>query len=536
MVYRRFSYLQPRQWITGSLLAASLLPQTAALVAAQTEPSLPNEHQTILAINAEDQVSSVSQLADVKPTDWAFQALQALVERYGCIVGYPDQRFRGNRELTRYEFAAGVNACLDRLSEFIAASTAALVRKEDLATLQRLQTEFSAELTTLRGRVDSLEARTAALESQQFSTTTKLAGQVIFGVNAGRFSGDRIIDPTGTEITRQQPNATFLYRAALDLNTSFNGTDLLKLRLDTVSDLGRDNAAGFLEPNFGSVLEYTIRGTPSGQLGLSRLYYNFNPLKDVTVSVGPKLVITDYIDLNSYASGIVDFSTYSLVNNLLLFPVNGPSAGAVVDWHPGQGPLKLRALYAAADGANPDRTNRGFVPAVFSLGYLLYPKGGGSRGLFGDPYQYSVEAEYSLSRAFAIRIEYSGGKVFDGRFDVFGANLEWAISQGFGIFGRYGYGSYQDTAFGDINPSYWMAGISFRDVLKPGSISGIAVGQPFIESSVGKATQTNIEAFYNYPLNDNIRITPLIQVITNPSNQSSNGTIVVGSLRTIFSF
>lgn len=35
-------------------------------------------------------VTSVSQLSDIQPTDWAFQALQSLVERYGCIAGYPD--------------------------------------------------------------------------------------------------------------------------------------------------------------------------------------------------------------------------------------------------------------------------------------------------------------------------------------------------------------------------------------------------------------------------------------------------------------
>ncbi|MBC7825576.1 MAG: S-layer homology domain-containing protein, partial [Candidatus Parcubacteria bacterium] len=52
------------------------------------------------------QVTSVSQLSDIKPSDWAFQALQALVERYGVIVGYPDGTFRGNRPLTRFEFSA----------------------------------------------------------------------------------------------------------------------------------------------------------------------------------------------------------------------------------------------------------------------------------------------------------------------------------------------------------------------------------------------------------------------------------------------
>ena len=116
------------------------------------------------------QVTSVSQLSDVQPTDWAFQALQSLVERYGCIAGYPDGTYRGNRALTRYEFAAGLNACLDRVNELIATATSDLVSKEDLATLQRLQEEFATELASLRGRVDSLEVATAELEANQFST------------------------------------------------------------------------------------------------------------------------------------------------------------------------------------------------------------------------------------------------------------------------------------------------------------------------------------------------------------------------------
>ena len=136
------------------------------------------------------QVTSVSQLSDVQPTDWAFQALQSLVERYGCIAGYPDGTFRGNRALTRYEFAAGLNACLDRVNELIATATAQGVTREDLATLQRLQAEFATELVTLRGRVDTLEAATSELEANQFSTSTKLVGELItylgdaFGENA----------------------------------------------------------------------------------------------------------------------------------------------------------------------------------------------------------------------------------------------------------------------------------------------------------------------------------------------------------------
>ena len=127
-------------------------------------------------------VTSVSQLSDVKPTDWAFTALQSLVERYGCIAGYPDRTFRGKQATSRYEFAAGLNACLDKINEIISAGLADKVSKEDLATLQKLQEEFAAELATLRGRVDAIDAKVAKLESQQFSTTTKLRGEAIFGL------------------------------------------------------------------------------------------------------------------------------------------------------------------------------------------------------------------------------------------------------------------------------------------------------------------------------------------------------------------
>ena len=61
-----------------------------------------------------DQVTSVSQFSDVYPTDWAYQALANLVEQYGCVAGYPNGTFRGNRAMTRFEAAALLNACLAR--------------------------------------------------------------------------------------------------------------------------------------------------------------------------------------------------------------------------------------------------------------------------------------------------------------------------------------------------------------------------------------------------------------------------------------
>lgn len=114
------------------------------------------------------QVTSVSQLSDVQPTDWAFQALQSLVERYGCIAGYPDGTYRGNRALTRYEFAAGLNACLDRVNELIATATDQ-IGQEDLATLQKLQQEFADELATLRSTSNNNLANAIGLSAGQRS-------------------------------------------------------------------------------------------------------------------------------------------------------------------------------------------------------------------------------------------------------------------------------------------------------------------------------------------------------------------------------
>ena len=110
-----------------------------------------------------DQVTSVTQFSDVYPTDWAYQALANLVETYGCVAGYPNGTFRGNRAMTRYEAAALLNACLDQITE---------VTDE----LRRLLKEFETELAILKGRVDGLEARVGELEATQFATTTKLKG------------------------------------------------------------------------------------------------------------------------------------------------------------------------------------------------------------------------------------------------------------------------------------------------------------------------------------------------------------------------
>lgn len=504
--------------------------------AIEPEPSalaLPDLHSEIPLA---EPVTPVQQLSDVQPTDWAFQALQSLIERYGLPAGYLDASFRGNQPLSRDQFAAVLSPLLGQLRQQIQADTAAIADPQ-LAILQRLQTDFAPELNRISERLDRLETRSAQLQSQQFSPTTRLSGQVIVAANAGGFGGDRLLAPRGAVVSDQDPNATLIYRASLNLNTSFNGTDLLQVRLLSGSTGIDDNAAGFLDPNLGSTLDFSIPGR-SDRLSLARLYYSFEPVEDLTLTLGSLITAPDVVDKNRYANASFrDFSTQALVNTFILFP-RARGAGAAIDWHPKAWPVSLRAVYLAGDADNALPENQLLFGGGRPNDIRLFPAGGGGAegGLFGDPYQGIVELEYSPSRAFALRLQYGAGRLFGGEFDVLGLNGELALGDRLGLFGRYGNGIYRNTTLGTLRPQSWMAGLSLADLGREGAIAGVALGQPFLESAVGDGTQTNFELFYNFPINDQIRVTPLLQVVTQSGNQSENGTIFSGTLRTVISF
>ena len=79
-------------------------------------------------------------------------------------------------------------------------------------------------------------------------------------------------------------------------------------------------------------------------------------------------------------------------------------------------------------------------------------------------------------------------------------------------------------------------GVSWRDLVLPGTLTGIAIGQPFVEADLGNATQTNFEAFYKLQLSDNLSVSPIVQLIDNANNNSANGITWQATLRTSFAF
>jgi phosphopantetheinyl transferase (holo-ACP synthase) len=505
--------------------------------------------------NSVGQVTSVSQLSDVQPTDWAFQALQSLVERYGCIAGYPDGTFRGNRAATRYELAAALNACLDQISDRFAS-------KEDLATVKALQEEFKAELATLKGRVDGLEARTKTLEAQQFSTTTKLSGIAVFSAVYGDTIGSkRYIDPETNAVSLTDTRATAIAAVQLNFNTSFVGSDLLQTTLffgNGGQDLFGAANIGASPTNPTSTAQslfvpgqYYWTGYPSN-VGLYRLAYTFKPMKDLSVTVGPLFYATDIIDLNSYTAPTNGFSSWFFINNPQINPYQVNffgGAGAGINWQVGGGPFAFRAVYVASSPFNSVANNFG-------------------GGLFGDPYQGTAELEYAnkfganKKNSYAVRLQYTNSATSNISQNAGGINAELTLGR-FGLFARYGiagvqsYGGatplpYDDNLVGigtdrQFLSQSWMVGAGVNDLFIPGSLLAVAAGQPFINdlgsgtsaatgARINDTTQTNLEAFYRFPINDNISITPDVMVIFNPNNSTSTPTLIQGVLRVTFSF
>ncbi|MBE9207024.1 carbohydrate porin [Nostoc sp. LEGE 06077] len=540
--------------------------------------SQPKELQTS-DNNDNPQVTSVSQLSDVQPTDWAFQALQSLVERYGCIAGYPNSTYRGNRAMTRYEFAAGLNACLERVNELIATATSDLVKKEDLATLQKLQEDFSAELATLRGRVDALEARTAELEANQFSTTTKLNGEVII---AG-------IGATGGAPNQGDPNIILVNRVRLNLNTSFTGKDLLITGLQAYNFLGGVDGSGSLqrglglasdlltassartsfEPLFPGLDVKTLSDQAANSVQLYKLLYVFPVADKLTLFAGTAAEATDAFPAITpfYGEGQESISRFAGLNPVAR--VSGGTSGTGLASAAGfifniSPQLDLRALYGSVN-ANISQEAGEIVPGVSNT-----PLGA---GVFGGSSVVSTQLTFKPSSSIDVGLNYAHsyheinilgtGLIRDDigalagvplgtpvTLNSVGGTLTWRFSPKVALSG-YGAAMFVDDSSDAVDASTtftsWMVGLHFNDLFKSGNNAGILFGQPLFRSDAGgtaqlaptgvnRATPYHLEAYYRFKLTDNISITPGAFVLFNPEGDSRNETTTVGVLRSTFTF
>ena len=532
------------------------------------------------------QVTNVESLRDVAPTDWAYEALANLVNRYGCITGFPDRTFRGSQPLTRYEFAAGLNSCLSQIERLIASNGS--VNPEDLATIQSLQQKFETESKSLGNRVDNLSEQTALLEDNQFSATTKLSGEAIFSL-AGATGGD--------PVAGDNPQIVFNDRLRLTLNTSFSGKDLLITGLQANNFGGAIDGSGSIQNSLFPTESFLTAGSTklsfepqfprfnpqdtseevgSNSIDLYKLLYIFpSGLDKLTLFAGTSAEATDafptIIPFADEGQGAV--SRFAALNPVLRISGGtsqtglASAAGFIFNL---SDKIDLRALYASVNAAIPEKgDNNALGAGLFSGSMLastqltLKPRDNIDLGL---NYAYSYHEidilATGLDRFSATPLAIPNQTVNpDGTVNVggildtpvhihsIGASLNWNILPNLAFTG---YGSYffvNSVSGPEASSEFlsWMAGIYVEDLLKEGNTAGLIFGQPLNRVDAGGAAQLteadvdrgipyHLEAFYNYKISDNLSLTPGVFVLFNPEGNKNNDTTTVGVLRTTFAF
>ncbi|MEM8638082.1 MAG: iron uptake porin [Cyanobacteria bacterium P01_G01_bin.54] len=545
------------QIATVALAAVGLGGTTASAQSYGDAQSLINQMDTY-----ESQVSldpefgqgvGAAQFSDVSPSDWAYQALDDLVRRYDCLKGYPNGSFQGSRALSRYEFAAGLNACFQVIERLIA-ELGGDVDPTDLNSVRRLGEDFAAELGVLGSRVDGLESRVSFLEDNSFSTTTKLTGEVIMAVTSligvdETFTATQGAANTAT-VNNTDNEITFGYRARIVLNTSFTGEDLLLTRLNAgnlaTPGLNTANGAPFLPGNVTAENTQNVnRGNTASNVVIDRLAYYF-PIGEAQGILGGAAIWSDLLPmLNPYfedfdggSGALSNFATESPIYRI------GGGSGFSLNYPLGE-------------------------TFTLSAGYLSSTANASTLGLFSGDYALLSRAALDVNDDISLAFTYVHGyhpSAVDALFDLgggnptvgtgpanletiakisnsYGAEFAWAISDAISFSGFFAY----TDAIG-INPTgdaeIWTygAGLAFPDLGGEGNLLGIFAGaQPYLGSGDFSSggyrvddTPYHFELFYKYQLTNNISLTPGFIWLTAP-NEIDNDALI-GTLRTTFEF
>ena len=488
---------------------------------------------------SEEQVTSISQFSDVKPTDWAYQALSNLIERYGCVAGYPDGTYKGGRAMTRFEAAALLNACLDRVTD---------VTDE----LKKLIAEFEKELAILKGRVDGLEAKVGELEANQFSTTTKLKGiatmtiggadngtqspfasqvtasgatanipslrntaaQLAAGTNFANLPPalqKRINDELDARFgTQRAERIAFNYDVKLMLDTSFTGKDLLRTTLRS------GNAGGSVFGGGGSALmESYFQQEANGNdtVSIDRLFYQFPIGESFTGTFGAKVGQADMLAMWP--------SVYPSDSILDRFATAG--ANAVYSYALGAG----AGIWYEKDGFS---ISASYLSNEYTAPYSYSSDANLSGGGFGEGSTTTVQAGYAGKNwGAAFAYNYTAASTQIGNFQFLPLQIDVINTSGSNNYGFSAYWQPEEsgwipsisagfgaTSFNGSNNSIssdvysWMVGLQWADLFMKGNAFGIGLGEQ--NSTI---SNFGLEVWYKFQVTDNISVTPAFFWIQN---------------------
>jgi hypothetical protein len=486
------------------------------------------------------QLPSASQFRDVLPTDWAFEALTSLNQRYNCLAGYPNGTFLGNRPLTRYEFAAGLNACLQQVER--------LVNVDDLDTLRRLTSAFSVELAALGDRVNALEETVSFLEDNAFSTTTKLFGQVILGLQ-GRTENTADFFPVDgiPETADPATQINLITNVQLSLVTQFSPNSLLLTGLQagngsTAPRLTNDTRLSYEAPTNSDVL--------ISDLTYRHLFGNTFALIAGPVGVNPISVFRGANRIES--AGFGPLSAFAQRNPIIA--IGGGTAGIGFDWQIFDR-LSLQGVYSSSlandpaigglFGSRQGDTTLGFQAAWTPMNNL-------------DVALHLINSYSPLGR---LRTGIGDDQVTAGspvNTTAFGGTVAWQINPSVTLGGWGGIArSRRQGASGTVETTNWMAFLNFPDLFGEGHLGGIYFGQPpkivssdlpvgenvpdLLATGIGNpggqpGTTHLLEVFYRYRVTDYLTLTPGFIIIFDPAHTPNSETIRIGALRATLTF
>ncbi|MBD6616367.1 carbohydrate porin [Komarekiella sp. 'clone 1'] len=499
------------------------------------------QDRTFTQLELEEQTeiptTSVSELSDVQSTDWAFQELQSLVQRYGCTAGYPKNAYATHYRFTRYEFATALNACLDEVNQLIE-NQATLLTSIELSTIRRLKDEFAVELITLQNRLDNLEAQSAEITANQFSTTTQLNVSVVLA--ASDAIGDSADNNPNTTI---DSNLAFNYRARINLLTSFTGRDRLIVRLQASNRV----------PNFNGVTGTNMTrqsfevGNTDNNLALNLLEYRFPAGENFQVYLYANAASHHYYAtvINPYFAsfgGAKGSPSRFLERNPIYRIGNTTGSGLAAVYKPNES-LRLDLGYLAQN-ANIATGAAGLFNGTYSgLVQLSYkPFSNAELGLlYVRNYSDNGDLAHRTGSTFSNLPFGLGVPLVSNSYAISGL---WKIFPQLAVSGWFGYTNAErvDGVQGNADIINYAVNFAFPDLFKKSAIGGLGFGMPpkVIHNAIAAREDTgtglHFEAFYEYPLNNNIKLIPGAIFIANSNHNDANGDIFVGTMRMVLSF
>ena len=335
------------------------------------------------------------------------------------------------------------------------------------------------QLAITNSRVDGLEARMNNFEAGSFSETTTASFSADFAIGAVDGMG------TTTAVTDGQEAVTAGYSFQIDLSTSFTGEDSFDVSLDagnaddgTLDELGLNDSGDTLKVD-----------------GIS---YTFPLGEKTTVFVGDSMDGSTLYSTACAYGGITDTLDDCGNGSSAMAGGAGTAAGASFDIGNG---------FSAAIGYTGDGTTEG----------LLTKEG---LDTYGGQVTYTGDA-YGVSVTYA-NVESTDDTTY------WGFNGYWTPAETGTAIPSFSVGYEVGDPTTAVDTEQWFVGLQW-DEMGPGTL-GAAIGTNGAISD-GSTDYYMYEAFYSYPVNDSMTVTPLVYVSEN-SGTDDTGIMV----KTSFSF